>query len=59
MKFPVFAMGRSKSKLSAEKAQEIVDKWLTINAKGDEATIEIDGVIGDDWFGEGENTVGP
>lgn len=34
-----------------------VDKWIRIqNAESDEATIDIEGPIGEDWFGDGENT---
>jgi ATP-dependent Clp protease protease subunit len=59
MKAPIFAMGKSVKDISSEKATEIVNKWISIsNAKTNEATIEIDGDIGEDWWsGSSENTV--
>lgn len=43
--------------MNKHEAEQLVDKWITIkNADSDDATIDIDGPIGEDWFGGGENT---
>lgn len=58
MKFAIFAMGKSTKDLTPEAAAKAVDSWLKIlNAESDEPIIEIDGVIGEDWWGESQNTV--
>ena len=59
MKIAIFAMGRNVKDITPEKAAEIVNKWINIsNAESNEATIDIDGTIGEDWWsGSSENTV--
>jgi len=45
------------NKPTLEQAIQNVNKWITIkNTDSEESTIDIDGIIGEDWFGEGENT---
>lgn len=45
------------NKPTLEQAIQNVDKWINIrNAKSEQAIIDIEGPIGEDWFGDGDNT---
>ena len=58
MKLAIFGNSKRPKELSLEDATAQVNKWINIqNASSDNATIDIDGEIGEDWLGAGINTL--